>query len=56
MKKRKLRKALKLPFDQSMPIVREALKEDHKVLWLPEVIKWCVRHAKELADIQAAKL
>lgn len=55
MKKRKLRKALKLPFDEALPIVRKAVSADHTVVYRPEVIDWCVQNAKAILTESEAR-
>lgn len=46
--KRKLRKAMALPFDQALPIIRKATCKDYRIAFEPDVAAWCVRHVTEI--------
>ena len=40
--------ALTLPFYEALPIVREFIKHDYKVVYREDVVKWCVANAKDI--------
>jgi hypothetical protein len=46
---RKLYKAMMLPFDQAMPIIRGAICKDYTLAFNADISAWCARHATEIA-------
>ena len=48
--KRKLRKAMALPFDEGMPILRRAMVKDFELAFRPDIAEWCTRHSKEILE------
>ena len=47
--KGKLRKAMLLPFDQAMPIIRKAICKNYELAFDDEISKWCARHTTEIS-------
>jgi hypothetical protein len=43
-----LDKALALPFDEALPIVRKCLNSDYKLIWTDRLAKWCAANDKAI--------
>ena len=41
--------ALFMPFDQALPIVKQAISADFNLVWDKRVTAWCVANAKAIA-------
>ncbi len=46
-----LDRALSLPFDEALPLIRKCMSSDYKLIWTDALAKWCATHHKEIAII-----
>ena len=53
-KRKKLRKAMELPFDEGMPTIRKAINKDYRLAFEADIAQWCVRHATEIQAMMDA--
>lgn len=46
---------LSLPFDEAFPQLRVMIANDYRLVFREDMMKWCAKHAKAIADHAKAK-